>query len=111
MSYMDDVSQNVRTTIPRTLCADCFDTNSFRLPEPKHRTYGELDILFENRVSAWNFKRTSVDIFRGSSLAVAEEKSPSEQTSSEMDVEERIQRDRKSVDFRDVDFGQHFVAI
>ena len=24
----------------------------FRLPEPMNRTYGELDVLFENRVSA-----------------------------------------------------------
>ena len=34
----------------------------FRLPEPKNRTYGELDVLFENRVSARNFSKTVVDV-------------------------------------------------
>jgi len=35
----------------------------FRLPEPKGRTYGELDILFEQHVSARKFKHTQVDQF------------------------------------------------
>jgi len=35
----------------------------FRLPEPKGRTYGELDILFEERVPARKFKTTHVDEF------------------------------------------------
>jgi SP family general alpha glucoside:H+ symporter-like MFS transporter len=34
----------------------------FRLPEPKDRTYAELDILFEERVSARKFRTTVVDI-------------------------------------------------
>ncbi|PGG98535.1 hypothetical protein AJ80_09514 [Polytolypa hystricis UAMH7299] len=33
----------------------------FRLPEPKGRTYGELDLLFEHRVPARMFKHTKVD--------------------------------------------------
>ncbi|KAL1961425.1 hypothetical protein VTO42DRAFT_153 [Malbranchea cinnamomea] len=33
----------------------------FRLPEPKGRTYGELDLLFEHGVSARKFKTTHVD--------------------------------------------------
>lgn len=33
----------------------------FRLPEPKGRTYGELDLLFEHGVSARKFKETKVD--------------------------------------------------
>lgn len=33
----------------------------FRLPEPKGRTYTELDILFEQRVSARKFSSTVVD--------------------------------------------------
>ncbi|CAN9152249.1 unnamed protein product [Alternaria alternata] len=33
----------------------------FRLPEPKGRTYGELDMLFEQRVSARKFASTQVD--------------------------------------------------
>lgn len=35
----------------------------FRLPEPKGRTYGELDMLFENGVSARHFATTQVDQF------------------------------------------------
>ena len=33
----------------------------FRLPETKGRTFGEIDLLFENNVSARKFKHTSVD--------------------------------------------------
>jgi len=35
----------------------------FRLPETMGRSYGELDVLFENRVAAWRFSRTKVDQF------------------------------------------------
>ncbi|MCO5549826.1 hypothetical protein L7F22_003300 [Adiantum nelumboides] len=35
----------------------------FRLPEPKGRTYGELDILFEAKVPARKFKSTKIDEF------------------------------------------------
>ncbi|KAK9240072.1 general substrate transporter [Lipomyces kononenkoae] len=37
----------------------------FRLPEPKGLAYSELDILFERRVSARNFRSTPVDPFNG----------------------------------------------
>jgi SP family general alpha glucoside:H+ symporter-like MFS transporter len=43
-------------------CFLCVVWIFFRLPEPKNRTYGELDILFENKVSARKFKFTNVDI-------------------------------------------------
>lgn len=33
----------------------------FRLPEPKDRTYAELDMLFEQRVSARKFAKTKID--------------------------------------------------
>jgi len=36
----------------------------FRLPEPKGRTYGELDVLFEQNVPARKFKKAVVDPFR-----------------------------------------------
>ncbi|KAK9458428.1 general substrate transporter [Dipodascopsis uninucleata] len=36
----------------------------FRLPEPKGRSYEELDLLFQNRVSARKFKETKIDPFR-----------------------------------------------
>lgn len=37
----------------------------FRLPEPKGRTYGELDVLFERGYSARDFKGTVVDPYGG----------------------------------------------
>lgn len=45
------------------LCFLCAVWTYFRLPEPKDRTYGELDILFENKVSARKFKSTVVSSF------------------------------------------------
>jgi MFS transporter, SP family, general alpha glucoside:H+ symporter len=33
----------------------------FRLPETKGRSFGEIDLLFENKVSARMFKYTKVD--------------------------------------------------
>lgn len=33
----------------------------FRLPETKGRTFGEIDLLFENHVPARKFKKTQVD--------------------------------------------------
>lgn len=35
----------------------------YRLPEPKGRTYGEMDILFEQKVPARKFKHAVVDPF------------------------------------------------
>ncbi|KAI1653731.1 sugar transporter [Daldinia decipiens] len=35
----------------------------FRLPEPKGRTYAELDLLFEHHVPARNFSKTKIDPF------------------------------------------------
>lgn len=43
----------------------------FRLPEPKGRTYGELDILFEDRVPARKFKTTKVDEFAAAERTAA----------------------------------------
>jgi hypothetical protein len=37
------------------------DKNRSRLPETKDRTYEELDVLFEKRVSARKFQSTVVD--------------------------------------------------
>jgi SP family general alpha glucoside:H+ symporter-like MFS transporter len=46
-------------------CALLFTWSYFRLPEPKGRTYGELDVLFEHRVKARAFRSTKVDQFAG----------------------------------------------
>ncbi|KAH7161121.1 raffinose family of oligosaccharides transporter [Dactylonectria macrodidyma] len=42
-------------------CFCCAIWTYFRLPEPKGRTYAEIDILFEDRVSARKFKSTVVE--------------------------------------------------
>lgn len=44
-------------------CFLCVVWAYFRLPEPKDRTYGELDVLFQKRISARKFKETAVDPF------------------------------------------------
>jgi len=41
----------------------CLVWTYFRLPEPKGRTYGELDTLFEQKVPARKFASTTVDPF------------------------------------------------
>jgi SP family general alpha glucoside:H+ symporter-like MFS transporter len=41
----------------------CLVWTYFRLPEPKHRTYAELDILFEKRIPARKFKTTKVNVY------------------------------------------------
>jgi len=46
-------------------CLLCIVWIFFRLPEPKGRTYGEMDVLFEQGISARKFKSTKLDIFRG----------------------------------------------
>ncbi len=50
----------------------------FRVPEPSGRTFAELDMLFERRVSARKFKKTKVDAFEetveGGAVEVYEEK-------------------------------------
>lgn len=35
----------------------------FRVPEPRGRTFAELDLLFERKVSARKFAKTEVDVF------------------------------------------------
>ncbi|TKX23137.1 general alpha-glucoside permease-like protein 1 [Elsinoe australis] len=57
-------------------CALCALWTYFRLPEPKGRTFGELDVLFEQRVSARKFKSTVVNQFGTSeeSLNIDEKK-------------------------------------
>ena len=45
------------------MCALCWVWTFFRLPEPKGRTYAELDMLFGMKVSARKFSGTTVDPF------------------------------------------------
>jgi SP family general alpha glucoside:H+ symporter-like MFS transporter len=54
-------------------CFLCIVWIFFRLPEPKGRTYGEMDVLFERGVSARKFASTKLDIFRSDHLTPVEE--------------------------------------
>ncbi|KAJ6783626.1 hypothetical protein PWT90_04479 [Aphanocladium album] len=45
------------------ICFLCIIYVYFRLPEPRGRTFAELDMLFEKRVSARKFASTEVDVF------------------------------------------------
>ncbi|KAK1078109.1 hypothetical protein LTR33_007516 [Friedmanniomyces endolithicus] len=48
------------------LCLGSVVYTYFRVPEPRGRTFAELDVLFERRVSARRFAGTEVDVFDGS---------------------------------------------
>ena len=54
------------------MCALCAVWTFFRLPEPKGRTYAELDMLFQAKISARKFKTTAVDSFGTDSHRVTE---------------------------------------
>ncbi|KAF2183967.1 maltose permease MAL61 [Zopfia rhizophila CBS 207.26] len=45
------------------ICFLCIIYTYFRLPEPKGRSFAELDLLFERGVSARKFASTNVDVF------------------------------------------------
>ncbi|KAI1761943.1 sugar transporter [Hypoxylon sp. FL1150] len=44
-------------------CFLCFVYTFFRVPEPAGRTFAELDLLFEQKISARKFASTDVDVF------------------------------------------------
>ncbi|KAI1204452.1 sugar transporter [Annulohypoxylon truncatum] len=44
-------------------CFLCFVYTFFRVPEPAGRTFAELDLLFEQKISARKFASTNVDVF------------------------------------------------
>jgi len=60
------------------ICFLCIIYTYFRIPEPAGRTFAELDLLFERKISARNFASTSVDVFgmnvHGGIMDKAEEK-------------------------------------
>uniref|UniRef100_L2FH83 MFS alpha-glucoside transporter n=1 Tax=Colletotrichum fructicola (strain Nara gc5) TaxID=1213859 RepID=L2FH83_COLFN len=45
------------------ICFCCCVYTYFRVPEPRGRTFAELDVLFEHKVSARKFESTKVDVF------------------------------------------------
>jgi SP family general alpha glucoside:H+ symporter-like MFS transporter len=48
------------------ICFLCVIYTYFRLPEPNGRTFAELDVLFERKISARKFASTQVDVFHES---------------------------------------------
>lgn len=45
------------------ICFLCIIYTYFRVPEPSGRSFAEIDLLFEKRVSARKFQQTEVDVF------------------------------------------------
>ena len=45
------------------VCFLCIIYTYFRVPEPRGRSFAELDLLFEQRVPARKFAKTRVDVF------------------------------------------------
>ncbi|QUC16203.1 uncharacterized protein UV8b_00444 [Ustilaginoidea virens] len=45
------------------ICFCCIIYTYFRIPEPRGRTFAELDVLFERKISARKFASTEVDVF------------------------------------------------
>ncbi|CAG9951086.1 unnamed protein product [Clonostachys rosea f. rosea IK726] len=45
------------------ICFLCIIYTYFRVPEPKGRTFAELDLLFEKHISARKFASTEIDVF------------------------------------------------
>lgn len=68
-------------------CFCCVIWVYFRLPEPKGRTYAELDILFERKVKARDFSKTDTNPFRGDTVGMADEDSGSDMTKAADTVE------------------------
>ncbi len=55
-------------------CFLCLVWAFFRLPEGRGRTYGEMDILFEQKITARKFQSANVDLFAiGESAQVVEQ--------------------------------------
>lgn len=64
-------------------CALCFIWTFFRLPEPKGRTYAELDMLFDGKVPARQFESTSIESFGTASTVDSQRQSLREKDSVE----------------------------
>lgn len=74
-------------------CFLCIIYVYFRVPEPAGRTFAELDLLFERRVSARKFAKTKVDVFgesvEGGGVAAQYERKMSNAASHEEDNVEK----------------------
>jgi MFS transporter, SP family, general alpha glucoside:H+ symporter len=73
-------------------CGFCFSVlvwTFFRLPEPKGLSSGELDVLFENKVAARQFKHVNIDPFRSETLVIIEEDIPENGSDTEKGIQEK----------------------
>lgn len=66
--HFSSVSATVRVTYlcrfsQAGICFLCIVYTYFRIPEPRGRTFAELDVLFERGISARKFSTTEVDVF------------------------------------------------
>jgi SP family general alpha glucoside:H+ symporter-like MFS transporter len=52
-------------------CLLSFTWTYFRLPEPKGLSAGEIDVLFERKISARKFSKVKADPFRSTNLKIA----------------------------------------
>jgi len=55
------------------ICFLCWVWTYYRLPEPQGRTFGELDVLFENKVPARKFATTAADQFSSQHIAIVDD--------------------------------------
>lgn len=74
------------------LTAILFTFMYFMLPETRNRTYGELDVLFENKVSARKFHKTNVDQFSGHSTEIRMDSSDAGSNHEEKDAISRQEK-------------------
>jgi MFS transporter, SP family, general alpha glucoside:H+ symporter len=68
------------------MCGLLLTWTYYRLPEPKGRSYGELDVLFEHKVSAREFKSTRVDQFAGERTEIVEPGSDSDSRNEKVEL-------------------------
>jgi MFS transporter, SP family, general alpha glucoside:H+ symporter len=55
------------------ICFLCVIYTYFRVPEPQGRTFAELDLLFEHKVSARKFATTEIDVFADSTMSTVKD--------------------------------------
>lgn len=68
------------------ICLGCIVYTFFRMPEPRGRSYAELDVLFESGVPARKFSKAEVDLFgdvNTTTVEVRDEKRNSESVDDE----------------------------
>ena len=68
----------------------------FMLPEPMGRSYAELDVLFENKISARKFHKINVDQFSGHNTEIRVD-SGSDTAGSDNDTPKAYRKEKEEV--------------